>query len=138
MVLTPAREGTDGAIRRAHQFLDEEPEKHFMPNQFENNANLLAHYSTTGPEVFSQTGGEIDAFVPGMGTTGTLMGVSQFFKEKKPEVKIVGIEPVVGHTIQGLKNMTEAIVPGIYHPDYLDRKLPLKMVKPLKQPGCSA
>ena len=123
VVLTPENEGTDGAIRRATQFLSEEPEKYYQPNQFENYNNVLAHYETTGPEVFHQTEGEIDIFVAGMGTTGTLMGVGKYLKEKKPEVRMVGIEPALGHTIQGLKNMNESIVPTIYHPEALDEKL---------------
>lgn len=123
VVLTPAGEGTDGAIRRAHEILKEAPDKYYMPNQFENKNNILAHYETTGPEIFSQTHGEIDVFVAGMGTTGTLMGVSQYLKEKKPAVKIVGVEPTQGHTIQGLKNMKEAIVPAIYDPGSLDEKI---------------
>ncbi len=123
VVLTPAKEGTDGAIRKAHQLLDAEPDKYYMPNQFTNENNVLAHYETTGPEILSQTNGEIDIFVAGMGTTGTLMGVHRFFKEKKPDVKIIGVEPPKGHTIQGLKNMTESIVPPIYNPKMLDKKL---------------
>ncbi len=123
VILTPAREGTDGAIRRAHQLLDSDPAAYYMPNQFENRNNVLAHYETTGPEVFAQTGGEVDAFVAGMGTTGTLMGVKMFFQEKKPQVRVIGVEPPPGHTIQGLKNMTESIVPGIYDPDLLDEKI---------------
>ena len=123
VVLTPAREGTDGAIRKAHQLLDAESDKYYMPNQFVNESNVLAHYETTGPEIFSQTNGEIDVFVAGMGTTGTLMGVNRFLKERKPEAKIVGIEPPEGHAIQGLKNMKEAIVPKIYNPQMLDEKI---------------
>jgi cysteine synthase B len=123
VVLTPAKEGTDGAIRKAHQLLNDEPDKYYMPNQFENENNVLAHYETTGPEIFAQTNGEIDVFVAGMGTTGTLMGVKKFFKEKRPEVKIVAIEPTEGHTIQGLKNMKESIVPRIYNPQVLDEKI---------------
>ncbi|UCC97182.1 MAG: cysteine synthase family protein [Phycisphaerales bacterium] len=123
VVLTPAKEGTDGAIREAHKLLDAEPEKYYMPNQFENQSNVLAHYETTGPEVFCQTNGEIDAFVAGMGTTGTLMGVYKYLKEKKPQAKIVGVEPPAGHTIQGLKNMNESIVPGIYDTRMLDEKI---------------
>ncbi|MEE9370408.1 MAG: cysteine synthase family protein, partial [Sedimentisphaerales bacterium] len=115
VVLTPAKEGTDGAIRKAHQLLDVESDKYYMPNQFENENGVLAHYETTGPEIFSQTNGEIDVFVAGMGTTGTLMGVYKYLKEKKPQVQIVGIEPPEGHTIQGLKNMKESIVPKIYN-----------------------
>jgi cysteine synthase B len=123
VMLTPAKEGTDGAIRKAHQLLNADSDSYFMPNQFANKSNVLAHYETTGPEIFSQTNGDVDIFVAGMGTTGTLMGVSKFFKEKKPDVKIVGIEPPPGHTIQGLKNMTESIVPPIYDPKMLDDKI---------------
>ena len=123
VVLTPAREHTDGAIRRAHQLLEEEPDKYYMPNQFQNDCNVLAHYQTTGPEVFCQTEGRIDVFVAGMGTTGTLMGAGRYLKERKPEVRIVGVEPAQGHTIQGLKNMKESIVPRIYNPDMLDEKI---------------
>jgi len=123
VVLTPGDEGTDGAIRRAHQLVMEEPEKYYMPNQFDNEYNVLAHYETTGPEIFSQTNGEVDVFVAGIGTTGTLMGVSKYFKEKKPEVKIVAVEPTVGHAIQGLKNLSESIVPKIYRPELCDDKV---------------
>jgi len=123
VVLTPANEGTDGAIRNAHQLIAEEPGKYYMPNQFENENNVLAHYETTGPEIFSQTKGEIDVFIAGMGTGGTLMGTGRYLKEKKPQIKVVGVEPTVGHKIQGLKNMQEAIVPKIYHPEELDEKI---------------
>ncbi|MEW6348364.1 MAG: PLP-dependent cysteine synthase family protein [Thermodesulfobacteriota bacterium] len=119
--LTPPREGTDGAIRRAHQILESDPEKYFMPNQFENSANWEAHYMSTGVEILDQTKGEIDAFVAGMGTTGTLMGVSRRLKEHDPRISIVGVEPVLGHAIQGLKNLNEAIVPAIYDPSRIDR-----------------
>ena len=122
-ILTPAKEGTDGAIRKAHQLLNDEPDKYYMPNQFENENNILSHYETTGPEIFAQTDGEIDVFVAGMGTTGTLMGVNRFLKEKKPEVNTIAIEPPEGHTIQGLKNMKESIVPKIYNPEMLDEKI---------------
>lgn len=121
--LTPAKEGTDGAIRRAHQILKEEPEKYYMPNQFENENNVLSHYETTGPEIISQTNGEIDYFVAGMGTSGTLMGAGKYLKEQKPEIKMFGIEPLLGHKIQGLKNMKESIVPTIYHHEKLDEKI---------------
>jgi len=123
VVLTPAKEGTDGSIKMAHKLLEAEPDKYFMPNQFVNENNALAHYETTGPEILSQTNGEVDAVVIGMGTTGTLMGIYRFFKEKKTDVKIIGIEPPEGHTIQGLKNMTESIVPKIYNPKMMDEKI---------------
>jgi cysteine synthase B len=120
VVMTPANEGTDGAIRMAHRILEKEPDVYFMPNQFENPANPLAHYETTGPEILKQSDGSVDYFVAGMGTTGTLMGISRYLHEKLKSVKIVGVEPTPHHTIQGLKNMTEAIVPAIYKRDNLD------------------
>ena len=123
VVITPDVEGTDGAIRRAWEIRDENPGKYYMPDQFSNPANVLAHYETTGPEIYDDLGGEIDCFVAGMGTTGTLMGVGRYLKEKKPGVRIVGVEPEPGHTIQGLKNMEEAIVPGIYDERLLDGKI---------------
>jgi cysteine synthase B len=117
--LTPGCDRTDGAINRAHHIMDYQGDQYFMPNQFDNPQNFLAHYHTTGPEIFRQTGGEVDDLVAGMGTTGTLMGCSMFFKEKKPSVKVIGVEPLVNHRIQGLKNMQEAIVPKIYNPSLL-------------------
>jgi S-sulfo-L-cysteine synthase (O-acetyl-L-serine-dependent) len=123
VMLTPADEGTDGAITRAQQTFAEEPDKYYMPNQFDNDANVLAHYKTTGPEILSQTNGEVDIFVAGMGTTGTLMGTGKYLKEKKPGMKIIAVEPTVGHTIQGLKNMNESIVPKIYHQEIFDEKV---------------
>jgi S-sulfo-L-cysteine synthase (O-acetyl-L-serine-dependent) len=119
--VTPPNEATDGAIRRAHQIYNSDPDKYFMPNQFENPYNIEAHYMTTGVEILEQTKGDIDIFVAGMGTTGTLMGVSRRLKEHNPAIEIVGVEPVEGHTIQGLKNMKEAIVPRIYDPGKIDR-----------------
>lgn len=123
LVLSPAQEATDGAIRLAHRILDEEPEHYYMPNQYANPNNPLAHYETTGPEIFRDTDGTVDFFVAGMGTGGTLMGVSRYLREAKPGVTIVGVEPRLGHKVQGLKNMQEAIVPPIYNPDALDLKL---------------
>ncbi|MEZ5125247.1 MAG: cysteine synthase family protein [Thermoleophilia bacterium] len=120
--LTSAREGIDGAIREAHRLIDQEPDRYYMPNQYDNPWNVLAHVETTGPEIMQQTGGDVDYFVAGMGTTGTLMGTGGYLKSVKPTVRVVGVEPVEGHTIQGLKNMTESMVPGIYRPDELDAK----------------
>ena len=91
-----------------------------MPNQYENPDNILAHVETTGPEIYAQSAGEVDYFVAGMGTTGTLMGTGRYLKSKKPGVRIVGVEPVEGHAIQGLKNMTESMVPDIFAADELD------------------
>ncbi|MCM2266131.1 MAG: cysteine synthase family protein [Desulfuromonadales bacterium] len=123
LVLSPACEATDGAIRLAHRFLAEDPARYFMPNQYDNPANPAVHFETTGPEIWQQTAGCVDAFVAGMGTSGTLMGVGRYLRTRKPAVQIVGIEPRLDHKVQGLKNMQEAIVPGIYREAELDRKL---------------
>ncbi|MCP3176266.1 cysteine synthase family protein [Desulfuromonas sp. KJ2020] len=123
VVLSPADEATDGAIRLAHRILEEEPDLYYMPNQYGNPNNPLAHYETTGPEIWRQTGGRLDAFVAGMGTSGTLMGVGRYLKEQNTNIQIVGVEPRLGHKVQGLKNMQEAIVPAIYHREQLDVKL---------------
>ncbi len=122
VVLSPSGESTDGAIRIAYELIKQEPGKYYMPDQFGNDSNTLAHYETTGPEIMEQTKGEIDVFVAGMGTTGTLMGTGTYLKEKKPDLRVVGVEPVKGHAIQGLKNMGEAIVPQIYKEDKMDEK----------------
>ena len=120
IILTEGCKGTDGAIHKAHQMVKENPGKYFMPNQFENENNILAHYETTGPEIFFQTNGGVNAFVAGMGTTGTLMGVGKYLKKQKPNIKIIGVEPRPGHSIQGLKNMKESINPKIYNHKIID------------------
>lgn len=123
VVLTPAGESTDGAIIRARQFVEQEPDKYFMPNQFDNPNNLLAHYETTGPEIYEQTDGEVDVYVAGLGTSGTLIGAGRYLKEKNRRIRVVAVEPVEGHSIQGLKNMNESINPGIYDPHAFDEKV---------------
>jgi len=122
LILSPSEEGTDGAIRLAHKILEEAPDRYFMPNQFDNYANIKAHYETTGREIIEQTQGRITHFVAGMGTTGTLMGVGRRLKEFNKDIKIIGVEPRLGHRIQGLKNMTESIVPKIFDPSMLDER----------------
>jgi S-sulfo-L-cysteine synthase (O-acetyl-L-serine-dependent) len=122
LVLSPGCEGTDGAIRLAHKIYDEDRSAYFMPNQFDNPANARAHYETTGKEIYEQTNSEVSVFVAGMGTTGTLMGVGTRLKEYDRSIAILGVEPVPGHKIQGLKNMTEAIIPKIFDPNALDEK----------------
>ncbi len=122
LVLSPGNEGTDGAIRLAHKVYAEHRSDYFMPNQFDNPANIRAHYETTGREVFEQTKGEISVFVAGMGTSGTLMGAGRRLKEYNNSITVLGVEPNLGHKIQGLKNMTEAIVPKIFDPGALDAK----------------
>ncbi len=120
LILSPGREGTDGAIKLARRMMEEAPGKYFMPNQFDNPANVRAHYETTGREIIHQTNGEVDIFVAGMGTTGTLMGAGKRLKEFRSTITVVGVEPFLGHKIQGLKNMQESIVPKIYNPTFAD------------------
>jgi cysteine synthase len=120
LVLTPGNLGTDGAITKAEEMVRQQPGKYYMPNQFANKNNVMAHYETTAEEIWRQTNGGITHFVSGMGTTGTLMGVSQRLKELNPDIKIVAAEPYINHQIQGLKNMQEAIVPAIYERHRID------------------
>jgi cysteinyl-tRNA synthetase len=118
---TPARMSTDGAIEYVYKLIREEPDKYWLADQFNNEANWMAHYHGTAMEIWEQTGGVLDAIVATMGTTGTLMGISRRFKELKPGVRIVGVEPYLGHKIQGLKNMKESYQPGIFQKGRLDR-----------------
>lgn len=121
--VTPACNKTDGAINRAHHILEAEPDLYYMPNQFANQANPLAHYEGTAPEILRDTDGEVSAFVAGMGTSGTLMGCSRRLREADARTRIVAVEPTVGHTIQGLKSLGEAIVPDIFERSALDETL---------------
>lgn len=115
---------TDDAIIKAHELFNENPDKYWMPNQFDNINNILAHYNTTAPEIIKQMP-KISYFVAGMGTSGTLMGCSKRLKEYNSEIKIIGVEPEVN--IPGLKNMKTSIVPKIYNPELLDIKLNISM-----------
>ena len=123
VTLTDAKLGTDGAILKARQMVRDFPDKYFMPDQFSNHYNRLAHYETTAQEILAQTGGRLDYFVSTLGTSGTLMGVGLALKEKMANVKIVSAHPVRGHYIQGLKNLEEAIVPAIYSAQNIDRHI---------------
>ncbi|MFC1697517.1 PLP-dependent cysteine synthase family protein [Nanoarchaeota archaeon] len=124
ILLTPGEKGTDGAIEQAYNMAREDPDKYFLVDQFNNEANWKAHYKTTGKEIFEQTEGKVTHFVSSMGTTGTLIGSGRKLKELNPEIKIIGVEPHLGHKIQGLKNLKEAYKPGIW-----DKELPDEKVK---------
>ncbi len=121
-ILTDGVKGTNWAIEVAHRLVEED-DRYLMLDQFNNPANPQVHYETTGPEVLRDVP-EITHFIAGMGTGGTLMGVHRYFQEHKPEVAIVGLEPVAGSKIQGLRNMTD-YVPSIYHEELLDDKIML-------------
>lgn len=123
IMLTPGHLGTDGAIEEVYRLVREEPEKYFMTDQYNNPANWKAHYNTTAPEIIAQTGGRFDKFVATIGTTGTLMGCSRRFREHDGNIEIIGVEPYLGHKLQGLKNMKEAYRPELYQKKLLDRKI---------------
>lgn len=123
VTLTPAALGTDGAINLAHQLVRDNPGRYFMPDQFSNKYNKLAHYATTAEEIWQDTGGRLDWFVSSLGTSGTIMGVGSYLKEKDPGIRLVSAHPVKGHYIQGLKNMEEAIVPALYDPEKIDETI---------------
>ncbi len=123
VTLTDASQGTDGAIRKARELVAQNPGKYFMPDQFSNEYNKLAHYRTTAVEILQETNGSLDYFVSAIGTSGTIMGVGMALKRLYPDIQIVCAHPVKGHYIQGLKNMEEAIVPSIYDPSKIDRTI---------------
>ncbi len=121
--LTPDFLGTDGAIEEAYRLAREHPETYFLTDQFNSEANWRAHYDGTGQEIWEQTSGKLTVLVATMGTTGTLMGTSRRLKEYNPEIKIIGVEPYLGHKIQGLKNIKESYRPEIYEKERLDKKV---------------
>lgn len=123
ILLTDPTKGTDGAIEKAYTMAREEPDKYFMPDQFNNENNWKAHYDGTGEEIWKQTDGKVTMFVGGIGTSGTLMGVSKRLKEYNKDIKIIAAEPILGHKVQGLKNMKEAYKPSIYDKKWLDEKV---------------
>ncbi len=120
---TPSSLGTDGAIEYVYNLLREHPETFFGPDQYNNPDNVLAHYRGTGEEIWQQTGGAVTMVVVALGTTGTAMGVSRRLKERNPAIRIVGVEPYLQHGIQGLKNLKESYVPGIFDRRALDEKV---------------
>lgn len=123
VLLTKAENGTDGAIQKVKELIAKFPNKYFTTDQFSNKYNRVAHYKTTGEEIWKQLNGKIDYLVSAIGTSGTIMGVGKVLKEYNPNIKIVCAEPVEGHYIQGLKNMKEAIIPAIYDPAKIDMRI---------------
>jgi cysteine synthase B len=116
IVFSDAAEGSDGAIRVAHKMLEEHPGRYYMPDQYNNPNNPLAHYDTTGPEIIRQTKGRITHFVAGLGTSGTIGGTGRRLHEYNQEIKVVAIQPSSGwHGLEGLKHIPTAIRPGIYN-----------------------
>jgi S-sulfo-L-cysteine synthase (O-acetyl-L-serine-dependent) len=123
IILTDATLGTDGAIYKADELVEGNPEKYFMPNQFANEDNIMAHFSNTANEIWEDTKGQVTHFVSSVGTGGTLMGTGRGLKNKNPDIKLIEAHPECQHKIQGLKNMLESMVPKIYDPKQIDRSI---------------
>ncbi len=123
IILTPAKLATDGAIEKAYTLARENPEQYYLVDQYNNPANWQAHYNGTAPEIWAQTKGLVTDVIATMGTSGTAMGLSRWFRDHHPEVRVIAVEPCPGHKIQGLKNMKESYRPGIF-----DKSLPSEIV----------
>jgi cysteine synthase B len=127
VIYTDPLAGSDGAIREAHRRYQADPEKYFMPDQYNNPANWQAHYDTTGLEIIEQTKERITHFVAGVGTSGTLMGTGRRLREFNPRIQIAAVLPAEDlHGIEGLKHMETAIVPGIWNEQFPDLKLTVR------------
>jgi cysteine synthase B len=124
VIYTDPLEGSDGAMREAHRRYKADPEKYFMPDQYNNPANWQAHYNTTGPESIEQTRGRITHFVSGVGTSGTLMGTGRRLREFNAAIQLIAVQPAEDlHGIEGLKHMATAIVPSFRDEGFPDRQL---------------
>jgi len=116
--------GSDGAIRRARELAGNDPDRFYYADQYSNDANWLAHYRTTGPEIWQQSAGQITHFVAGLGTSGTFMGATRRLKEFNPAIQAISFQPDSPfHGLEGLKHMGTSLVPAIYNPHLADRSL---------------
>ncbi len=124
IVFTDPMLGSDGAMLEAKRIVSGEPSKYFYADQYNNAANWMAHYDTTGVEVWRQTGGAVTHFIACLGTTGTLMGTGRRLKEYNPDIQVIAVEPATSiHGLEGMKHMATSIVPGIYDELFPDRKM---------------
>lgn len=124
IIETDPMSGTDGAQLVTRELVEKFPGKYFYPDQYNNQANWKAHFATTGPEIWRQTGGRVTHFVAGLGTTGTFVGTSRRLKEFNPDLKVISFQPETPiHGLEGMKHMATAIVPGIYDPNLADEDL---------------
>jgi S-sulfo-L-cysteine synthase (O-acetyl-L-serine-dependent) len=123
VVLTDRLEGTDGATERCREMIAESPDRYYYADQYSNAANARAHWETTGPEIWTQTQGQVTHFVAAMGTTGTMMGTGRFLKEKNPRIHLIGVQPDSPfHGLEGLKHLsTTPHLPALYDPSLPDR-----------------
>lgn len=121
LTFTDRLEGTDGAQRAARALADSDPARYYYADQYQNPENPLAHYRTTGPEIWEQSGHRVTHFVAGVGTGGTVTGVARFLKERRASVRVVGVEPEEPlHAIEGLKHLPTAALPGTYDARVVD------------------
>ncbi len=121
---TAPDQGSDGAIRRARELAGNDPARFYYADQYSNDANWLAHYRTTAPEIWTQTAGQITHFVAGLGTSGTFMGATRRLKELNPAIQAISFQPDSPfHGLEGMKHMGSSIVPAIYNPHLADRNL---------------
>jgi cysteine synthase B len=127
LILVSQQDGMEGA--RDLALLMEQKGQGVVLDQFSNANNPLAHYRGTGPEIFRQTQGEITHFISSMGTTGTIMGVSQFLSEVKPDVEIIGLQPMQGQAIPGIRRWPEAYLPSIFDSEAVDRVIDIDQVE---------
>ncbi len=123
ILLTPAKKATDGAIEQAYAMVRKHPDRYFLTDQFNNNANWQTHVDSTGPEIWQQTNGQVTDIVATLGTSGTVMGLCRYFSTTHQDVKVTAVEPYLGHKIQGLKNMKES-----YKPEIFDKNLPWQII----------
>jgi len=124
---TDPDKGSDGAIRRARELAGNDPDRFYYADQYSNDANWLAHYRTTGNEIWQQTAGQITHFVAGLGTSGTFMGATRRLKEFNPAIQAISFQPDSPfHGLEGLKHMGTSIVPAIYNPHLADRNLEIE------------
>ncbi|MHA1231152.1 MAG: PLP-dependent cysteine synthase family protein [Candidatus Helarchaeota archaeon] len=123
VTLTPAEKGTDGAIDYVRKVVAENPDKYFFPDQFSNKNNPTIHYHTTANEILDDTDGQIDMFIAGIGTSGSLMGVAKRLKEYNPKIKVIGVEPEPESIIPGLKNLDVSYIPRIYNETLISEKI---------------
>jgi len=121
VILTPADKGIEYCRELAESMA--ENDGYFMLNQFANPDNYMMHYKTTGPEIWNQTDGKITHFVSAMGTTGTIMGVSMYLKEKNPDIQITGCQPTEGSNIPGIRRWSTQFLPKIFDPKRVDRTI---------------
>ena len=124
LVFTPATEGTDGAQRVARSMAESAPDRYWYFDQYNNEANWRAHFETTGPEIYEQTGGRITHLVACLGTTGTFVGAGKFLRSKLPSIQLVAVQPDSPfHGIEGVKHLETAKIPGIWDPGLPDQTM---------------